>query len=183
MGEETTKKIAVIGSKRSGKTSIAETLIEHFTKMGLTVGTIKHIHHSDFTIDREGSDTWRHRRAGARVTAYFSPFEAGLIISMDREPETIEESLKLIEWLKMDLLIIEGFHRLIAKRHDVGKIVVFKDLEDLEERINGTEQPIIAYCTFNRELAKKIHYGIDYMILPHDLDKLINAVNAFMKSP
>lgn len=151
--------------------------------MGLTVGTMKHIHHSDFTIDSEGSDTWRHRRAGAKVTAYFSPLEAGLILSLMKEPETLEETLRLFEGLKIDLLVMEGFHKLIAKRFDVGKVIVFKDFKDLEERIKGTEKPIIAYCTFNEKLVEKSHHGISYMILPRDRDKLIDAVNNFMKSP
>lgn len=158
-------------------------LIKYFAESGLTVGTIKHIHHPDFTIDKEGSDTWRYRHAGSKAIAYFSPSEAGLILSVEKEPESIEDALKLIEWMKIDLLIIEGFHRLIAKRIDVGKIIVFKDFEDLEERIRGTEQPIIALCTFNRELAEKSHYTIDFLILPQELNKLINAVDAFIKSP
>jgi len=177
-----TKKIAVLGSKKSGKTSIVEMLVRHFTEMGLIVGTMKHIHHSNFTIDSEGSDTWRHRRAGAKVTTYISPLEAGLILSIEREPRDLEEALKLIGGLKIDLLIMEGFHRLVAKRFDVGKIIVFKDFKDLEEKIKGTEQPIIAYCTFNEELIEKSHHDTNYMILPRDRDKLIYAVSAFMKS-
>ncbi|MDH5815416.1 MAG: molybdopterin-guanine dinucleotide biosynthesis protein B [Candidatus Nezhaarchaeota archaeon] len=177
-----TKKIAVLGSKKSGKTSIVEILVRHFTEMGLIVGTIKHIHHPNFTIDSEGSDTWRHRRAGAKATAYLSPLEAGLILSMEREPENLEEALRLIEGLKMDLLIMEGFHRLVAKRFDVGKIIAFKDFKDLEERIKGTEQPIIAYCTFNEKLVEEGRHDIDYMVLPRDKDKLVHAVSAFMWS-
>lgn len=159
-----------------------EMLVEHFTKMGLIVGTMKHIHHPNFTIDKEGSDTWRHRHAGAKMTAYFSPSEVGLILSVEREPEVLEESLKLIEGLKIDLLVIEGFHRLVAKRFDVGKIIVFKDFEDLEERAKGTEHPIVAYCTFNKDLAGRSHHGINFIVLPQDRDKLIDAVNNFMKS-
>lgn len=157
-------------------------LVEYFARMGLIVGTMKHIHHLDFTIDKEGSDTWRHRRAGAKVTAYFSPAEAGLILSIEREPETLEGSLRLIEWLKLDLLIMEGFHRLVAKRADVGKIIVFKDFKDLEEKVKGTEQPIVAICTFNKELVERDYQGIGYIVLPQDKGKLIEAVNVFMKS-
>jgi molybdopterin-guanine dinucleotide biosynthesis protein B len=178
-----TKKIAIIGSKKSGKTSIAEIVISYFAKQGLTIGTIKHIHHADFTIDREGSDTWRHRRAGAKLVAYFSPSEAGMMLKVGREPESIEEVLRFTNLLRVDLLVIEGFHRLVAKRADVGKIIAFKDLADLEERVKGTEPPIIALCTFNKDLTQQEGYGLEFLVLPRDQDKLIKALEAFMESP
>jgi molybdopterin-guanine dinucleotide biosynthesis protein B len=158
-------------------------VISHFAKRGLSIGAIKHIHHVDFTIDREGSDTWRHRRAGAKFVAYFSPSEAGVVLKVDEEPKSIEEILMLTGWLKVDLLMIEGFHRLIAKRPDVGKIITFKDLTDLEERLKGTEQPIIALCTFNKNLAQQESCNSKFFVLPRDQDKLIKAVEAFMDSP
>jgi len=177
------KKIAIIGSKKSGKTSIAEILISHFAKRGLAIGTIKHIHHADFTIDREGSDTWRHKRAGAKFVAYFSPSEAGMMLKVSGEPKSIEEALRFMDWLKLDLLVIEGFHRLIAKRSDVGKIIAFKDVVDLEERLKGTEQPIIALCTFNEDLARREDRSLEFLVLPRDEDKLVKALEAFMDSP
>ncbi len=176
------KKIAIVGSKKSGKTSIAEIVISHFAKRGLTIGAIKHIHHADFTVDREGSDTWRHRRAGAKFVAYFSPSEAGLMLKVGKEPDGLEEVLRLVDWLKVDLLVIEGFHRFVAKRSDVGKVIAFKDLEDLEERVKGTEQPIIALCTFNESLAQR-EGASGFLVLPRDQDKLIKALEAFMESP
>jgi len=158
-------------------------VIGHFAKLGLSIGTLKHIHHFGFTIDREGSDTWRYRRAGAKVVAYFSPSEAGVMVGVDREPESIEEALKLFDGLKVDLLIIEGFHKLIAKRPDIGKIIAFKDLSDLEERVKGAERPIIALCTFNEEISLKRQGGLKFLVLPRDKDELIEALEAFMRSP
>jgi len=178
-----TKKIAIIGSKGSGKTSIAEIVISHFVKLGLSIGTLKHIHRPGFTIDREGSDTWRHRRAGAKVVAYFSPSEAGVMVDVSGEPKGIEEALRLFGELKVDLLVIEGFHRLIAKRSDVGKIIAFKDFSDLKERIKETEQPIIALCTFNEEVAREGEGNLKFLVLPRDKDELIRALEAFIRSP
>ncbi|MCC6043023.1 MAG: molybdopterin-guanine dinucleotide biosynthesis protein B [Candidatus Verstraetearchaeota archaeon] len=172
-----------MGSKKSGKTSVAEIVISHFAERGLSIGAIKHIHHVDFTIDREGSDTWRHRRAGARLVAYFSPSEAGVMVRVNEEPKSIEETLMLIGPLNVDLIVIEGFHRLIAKRSDVGKIITFKDLADLEERLKGTEQPIIALCTFSKDLAQQEHRNLEFLVLPRDRGKLIEAVEAFMGFP
>jgi molybdopterin-guanine dinucleotide biosynthesis protein len=105
------------------------------------------------------------------------------MVRVNEEPKSIEEMLMLIGPLKVDLIVIEGFHRLIAKRSDVGKIITFKDLADLEERLKGTEQPIIALCTFNKDLAQQVGRGLEFFVLPRDRDKLIKAVEAFMDSP
>lgn len=176
-----TKKIAIIGGKKSGKTSIAELLIGHLTNLGFKVGSLKHIHHADFTIDREGSDTWRHRHAGSKVTAYISPREAGLLVDLKKEPESLEEILCFIKMSDLDVLIMEGFHRLIAKRLDVGKIVAFRDRRDLEERLQGTQPPILAACTFN-ESAFLLHNNVKCLLLPRDKDELLKIVEQFMKS-
>ncbi|MEM4576572.1 MAG: molybdopterin-guanine dinucleotide biosynthesis protein B [Candidatus Nezhaarchaeales archaeon] len=177
------KKIAIIGSKKSGKTSIAEIVIRYLTKLGFAVGAIKHIHHIGFTIDKEGSDTWRHRVAGAKVTAYLSPSEAGTILRTRGEPEKLEEVLKLVEMAEIDVVVIEGFHRLVARRTDVGKIIAFKDLDDLKCRVEGTEPPIIAFCTFNQRLLEFQYLGADCLVLPRDEEKLLRAVESFMKCP
>lgn len=177
------KKIAIIGSKKSGKTSIAEIVIGHLTKLGFNVGSIKHIHHIGFTIDKEGSDTWRHRAAGAKVTVYLSPSEAGMILKTRGEPETLEEVLKLIEIAEVDVVVIEGFHRLVAKRTDVGKIIAFKDLEDLKGKVEGTEPPIIAFCTFNQRSLEIRGQRVDYLVLPRDEEKLLKVVEHFTKFP
>ncbi len=177
-----TKKIAIIGSKKSGKTSVAEILVSHLANLGFVVGTLKHIHHVDFTIDKEGSDTWRHRRAGAKVTAYISPHEAGLLVNLKKEPESLEEALQFVKNSGLDVLIIEGLHRLIAKRTDVGKIIAFKDLKDLEERLQGTQPPILAACTFNKDIERSFHGNVECLFLPGDKDKLLKIVELFMKS-
>ena len=56
--------IAVVGTKGSGKTTTIEYLISRLSDEGYKVGSIKHVHHPDFSIDTDGTDTWRHTRAG-----------------------------------------------------------------------------------------------------------------------
>ena len=55
----------VIGWKNSGKTSLMERLVADITGRGISVSTIKHVHH-DVDLDQPGKDTFRHRVAGAR---------------------------------------------------------------------------------------------------------------------
>ncbi len=59
--------LCVVGKKKSGKTTTVVGLVSELTGRGLRVMTLKHGHH--FRLDREGTDSWRHRHEGgaARV--------------------------------------------------------------------------------------------------------------------
>ena len=63
--------IAISGVKNSGKTTLIERIIPKLNKEGLKVATVKHDGH-DFDADIEGTDTFKHRKAGAYGTAIFS---------------------------------------------------------------------------------------------------------------
>ena len=72
--EKITKKqsiIVICGVKNSGKTTLITKLIPKFTSLGYKVATIKHDGH-DFDADVEGTDSYKHKQAGAYGTAVFS---------------------------------------------------------------------------------------------------------------
>ena len=54
----------VTGWKNTGKTGLTERLVAEFVDRGLRVSTIKHAHHSA-DVDHPGTDSFRHRGAGA----------------------------------------------------------------------------------------------------------------------
>ena len=62
---------AISGCKNSGKTTLITKLIPQFYKLGYKVATIKHDGH-DFEADNQGTDTYKHKLAGAYGTAIFS---------------------------------------------------------------------------------------------------------------
>jgi molybdopterin-guanine dinucleotide biosynthesis protein B len=137
--------IAVIGTSGSGKTTLIEYLISHLSKEGVRIGTIKHVHHPGFSLDVKGKDTWRHSQAGAKIVVCAAPNEIAII--KKRDPSSKHEMCRIINLVKdeeIDLLIIEGFHSLIAKRQDVFKIITTKDEEDLRQKLVDTEDPILA---------------------------------------
>ena len=59
--------VCVVGKKKSGKTTTVVGLVRELADRGRRVMTVKHGHH--FRLDREGTDSWRHRHEGgaARV--------------------------------------------------------------------------------------------------------------------
>ncbi len=113
-------------TSKSGKTTVVEKLVEVLKKRGYSVATIKHIPKEKFTIDREGSDTWIHAKAGAELVVGLSNHEAAFLLKKEK---SLEEVIELIEnFGKYDFLIIEGF-----RKEKFPKIIAAKSLEDVEE--------------------------------------------------
>lgn len=112
--------IQIVGYKNSGKTTLIGKLLEIFNAMKLRVAVIKHDIHG-FEADRESTDTFRHRRAGAVATAITSPWRTAII----EERETMLSGL-INHFEAYDLTIVEGF-----KQEDYPKIVLIRSREDL----------------------------------------------------
>ena len=60
------KIISIVGRKNTGKTSLTVKVIEELTNRGYKVASIKHSHHT-MEMDRENTDTWKHKEAGSQV--------------------------------------------------------------------------------------------------------------------
>ncbi len=135
--------LAVVGTKSSGKTTVAECVISGLTKKGLRVGSIKHIHHPDFMIDTEGTDTWRHACAGSRVVVAVSKNEIAVILKDDPE-QTLDSVLDFMSIVGLDMIVVEGLHSSIGRRPGVPKIVTAHDADDLRQRLRDTVSPVLA---------------------------------------
>lgn len=64
--------IAFVGHSNSGKTTIVSALIGELVRRGVRVGAAKHSRR-DFTLDVQGKDTDRFRKAGAGAVLAVSP--------------------------------------------------------------------------------------------------------------
>ena len=108
----------VIGWKNSGKTSLMERLVADITTRGLTVSTIKHVHH-DVDLDQPGKDSFRHRNAGAFEVILASRHRFALM----HEHRGAEPDLRdiLARLAPVDLVLVEGY-----KRDAHRKIEVFR---------------------------------------------------------
>ena len=136
--------IAVVGTSGSGKTTTIEYLVSRLSKDGFKIGSVKHIHHADFSMDTKGTDTWRHTHAGTTLTAAIAPTEIVMIRKTDTSKYGLDEVIGLFDKEKLDVIFVEGLHGLVAKREDIAKIIVAKNQEDLERRLEGTIPPILA---------------------------------------
>ncbi len=110
----------VIGWKNAGKTSLMERLVTEITGRGLSVSTVKHVHH-DVDLDQPGKDTWRHRAAGAREVVLASARRHAILTEHRNAPEPPLHAI-LARLAPVDLVLIEGY-----KRDSHPKIEVFRE--------------------------------------------------------
>jgi len=96
--------IGIAGWKNSGKTTLAVRLVEELTARGLSVATIKHAHHA-LRLDEEGTDSARHRAAGARQVAVVSERRWALMTEAP-EPDFADVVAQLEP---CDLIVVEGY--------------------------------------------------------------------------
>jgi len=110
--------LAFVGKPGSGKTTLLEKLIPELNRRDLTIGTIKH-HVHQFEMDREGKDTWRHKKCGAHTVILSSTSGLGIISDVNHD-HTAEELLDRY-FPGIDLVIAEGY-----KRSSLPKIEIFR---------------------------------------------------------
>ena len=102
------KVLLVVGYKKVGKTTLIEKLIPELSTRGYRVGTVKH-HHSQVavSVDTAGTDTWRHRQAGASSVALATPTD----IATFRDSESSLCLDQIVSGLgAADIVLVEGFH-------------------------------------------------------------------------
>ena len=97
------KIFAVSGIKNSGKTTLIEKLVTALSHQGYRVGVIKHDGH-EFKADHEGTDSYRHKKAGAKNVIVYSATKMMMI--KDEVKPSIETLIELQK--DMDVIILEG---------------------------------------------------------------------------
>ncbi|MDO5408860.1 MAG: molybdopterin-guanine dinucleotide biosynthesis protein B [Lachnospiraceae bacterium] len=100
---------AISGYKNSGKTTLTVKLVAMLTEMGYQVATIKHDGH-DFEPDVPGTDSFRHRKAGACGCAVFSANRWMVIKDQPSdEAKKVDEQALIQMFPEADIILLEGF--------------------------------------------------------------------------
>ena len=150
--------LGLVGARNSGKTTLMVGLVEQLCRRGIRVATAKHTsHHHRF--DREGSDSFRHRQAGAGLTLAISEREVGVFA----EPECLPlERLREFLESQFDVWLVEG-----DKSGSRPKILATRGLSGLRD---GVPSGVIA--TIGPEGLPQVPVHLD----SGDLDGLVEFV-------
>jgi len=165
--------IAVVGSRKSGKTTTVETIVRQLTQKGYRIATAKHIHEPNFTIDAKGKDTWRHAQAGAHITVGVSQNELATIKKADTTKFNLSDITQNCED-NTDIIILEGFRDLIAQDLTVPKIVSAKTGEEIEEAMHSFK-PILAF-TGPISRAETATLKLPYIDIKKEPEKLAETI-------
>ena len=135
-------------------------------------------------MDKEGTNTWRYAKAGSKVIVAISPDEIDIIKKTQMALNDLDKIIALLEQEKLDIVFIEGFHSLIAKRQDVPKIITAKDQKGLEQTLEGTVQPILAIAGIVAQNTSTPTFSdIPVIKVPEDGQRLLDLVKKQLEKP
>lgn len=163
--------VAVVGSKRSGKTTTVEALTRELTTRGYAVAGVKHVSEADFTIDTRGKDTWKYARSGAKTIIAVSSNEVVTIEKLKTTCLSLAEILTRAEG--SDVVFTEGFREYVGKERSIYKIVVVKSAEEAREAIK-TFSPILAFT--GPYSTEELKLKTPYFGILNDASKLADLV-------
>lgn len=171
--------VCVVGRSNTGKTTLIEKLIPVMIKKGYRIGTLKHDVHG-FEMDKEGKDTWRHKKAGARATLISSSTRIGLISDVDKEMEPAELVRKFL--LDADIIICEGYKKTPLPKIEVHRDEISKELlclpqENLIALVSDTKRlPDVPAVKWN-EIEKLADIIEERVIKPQPVNEIELVVN------
>ena len=161
------KIITIVGKSNSGKTTLLEKLIAHLTDRGYKIGSVKHAH-DGFEMDKEGKDSWRHRKAGARATLVITQNEVAIV--KDDKTSYVEKMRSYLS--DMDLILAEGF-----KKQNLPKIEVFRTGSVHKEPFCMEDENLIAFVTDSDYKPEAPLFGLE------DINQIADFIESnFLKS-
>ncbi|MCD4722832.1 MAG: molybdopterin-guanine dinucleotide biosynthesis protein B [Desulfobacula sp.] len=129
--------ITIVGKSNSGKTTLLEKLIVLLTDRGYKIGSVKHAH-DGFEMDKEGKDSWRHRKAGAKATLVIT--QDNIAIIKDDKTSYLEKMRSYL--FDMDIILAEGF-----KKQNLPKIEIFRTQSVHKQPLCMEDENLIAFVT------------------------------------
>ena len=129
---------------KSGKTTVVAGLIQVLSQKGVVVGMVKSDGHG-FSMDKEGTDTWKASQAGAKAVAIAGPNGYAMVVHQERM-ERQQQLIRLANEMPVDLVILE------SRSHGVAPIIEvvradhedtrLTQLEDIVAVVTDIEEPL-----------------------------------------
>ncbi len=134
------------GGKNSGKTSVMSRVIKKLVDGGYRVAAVKHSR-GEYTVDSEGTDTYKHAEAGAELVVFSTSIETSFIL---KEELNINDILEVIESIGIsDVVLFEGYKDENLKGMDVSDRDTWNE-ENLDDIVCEIEDEINVFNILNR---------------------------------
>ncbi|GKX31012.1 molybdopterin-guanine dinucleotide biosynthesis protein MobB [Vallitalea longa] len=155
------KIFSVYGYTDSGKTTTIENIIKELRKRRFTVGSVKEIHYEEFEIDKEGTNTSRHKEAGSQLVTARGYHETDILY---QKKLSVEE---ILSFYNHDYVILEG-----VTDYNMPKILTAKSIAEIRERIDDS------VFVISGRVAEQIseYEGIPVINCMKNIDELTNLL-------
>ncbi|MFQ5965397.1 MAG: molybdopterin-guanine dinucleotide biosynthesis protein B [Candidatus Scalinduaceae bacterium] len=140
--------LGIYGLRNAGKTTLLESLTRELVNDSYKVATVKYAT-VNISIDKEGKDSWRHKKAGAISVCVSGKNETAFIMEAVSGFDDIISTLQNLS--HPDVILVEG-----CEIQEVPKIAV-GDVEEREKtvfRYNNNLQEIKTYVEESIEVEK-----------------------------
>lgn len=138
--------VTFIGWHNSGKTTLATQVVSHLKESGYRVAVIKSSKEKGIVFDKPGTDTAKHRQAGADSVLFVAPDQMVLMTQNDQLPLA---DLAHRYFPDVDIVIGEGF----KNAEHVAKIEVVRGSGEL---MQNTVPGVIAVATDRNNAGENV---------------------------
>ena len=152
---------------KSGKTTVATSLINRLSQRGIVVGMVKSDGHG-FSMDQEGTDTWKASQAGAKAVAIAGPNGYAMVVhgeSMQRQQQLI----RLANEMPVDLVLLE------SRSHGVAPIIEVVRANHNDTRLQQLED-IVAVVTDIDDTLDGNTICEQFSLSDEDMDRLADWI-------
>jgi molybdopterin-guanine dinucleotide biosynthesis protein B len=134
----------------AGKTELVRQLVVELTGRGLRVSTIKRVPDS-IDLEKPGSGTWKHRKAGAEEVILASTSRIALLREMPTDAEEPDVEALLARLAPVDVVFLEGF-----------RLTFYPKLElvqpDRDRRMIALDDPLVLAVTADRPVEAPVPF-------------------------
>lgn len=130
------KVFSIFGISKSGKTTTVEAVVAELRRRNYTVGSVKDIHFEDFAMDREGTNTYRHKMAGSQMVTARGPYETDVLF-----PSRLSLG-EILKFYHHDFVVLEGANDFRGP----GIISAYTE-EEVDERHRDTVFAVVGHIS------------------------------------